>query len=237
MMIDLFDKTLILTPHCDDETIGCGGLIHRLSRTNPDAEILIVVFARSESFSSTNKRLVKFEERNSEMHNAILELGGNIQIMFMHEKKGYHYNDGELDLVPKNVYINEVDRIINKFKPSAVLFPYASHHQDHKLVNEVALAALRPSFDTNFIKIKAMYEYPYYDSWNVNKIDLSKLYVVLDETDIKAKSAALECYKSQVHRNELDPLDQSAILDLAKVRGREVSTAYAEVFYPLAITY
>jgi LmbE family N-acetylglucosaminyl deacetylase len=236
-MKDLFDKTLILTPHCDDETIGCGGLIHKLSRTNQNSEILIVVFARSEGFSSTIKRYISFEERTHEMHNALKALRANIRVEFLPENNGYRYNDGELDIVPKKTYITELDKVINRFEPSAVLFPYASHHQDHKLVNEVALAALRPSFSTNFIKLKAMYEYPYYDSWNANKVDLSKLYVFLDEEDIKAKSAALQCYKSQVQRNQLDPLDQSAILDLAKVRGREVSTAYAEVFYPLTIAY
>lgn len=236
-MKDLFNRTLILTPHCDDETIGCGGLIHKLNRTNQSSKILVVVVARSEGFSSTINRYISFKERTLEMENALSELGGNISAEFLPESGDYCYNDGELDSIPKKVYITELDKIIHRFEPSAVLFPYASHHQDHKLVNEVALASLRPRFNTNFIKLKAMYEYPYYDSWNANKVDLTKLYIDLDESDIKAKSAALECYKSQVQRNELDPLDQSAILDLAKVRGREVNTLYAEVLYPLSIVY
>lgn len=236
-MKELFNRTLILTPHCDDETIGCGGLIHKLNRTNQSSKILIVVVARSEGFSHNINRYISFRERTREMENALLNLGNSTEVEFLSESSDYCYNDGELDIVPKKVYITELDKIISRFKPSAVLFPYASHHQDHKLVNEVALAALRPSFNTNFIKLKAMYEYPYYDSWNVNKIDLTKLYIDLDESDIKAKSAALACYKSQVQRNELDPLDQSAILDLAKVRGREVSTSYAEVLYPMSMVY
>lgn len=233
----LFDRTLILTPHCDDETIGCGGLIHKLNRINPSSKILIIVFARDESFSTTVNRYVSFKERALEMENALHELGDNTRVEFLTESEGYSYKDGELDSVPKRVYVTALDKIIDNFKPSSVLFPYASHHQDHKLVNEVVLASLRPSFSTNFIKLKAMYEYPYYDSWNVNKVDLTKLYIDLDESDIAAKSAALGCYKSQVQRNELDPLDQSAILDLAKVRGREVSTLYAEVLYPLSTVF
>ncbi|MBC3804229.1 hypothetical protein GH808_07250 [Acetobacterium fimetarium] len=236
-MVELFNRTLILTPHCDDETIGCGGLIHKLHRTNPSSEIFIVVVARDKSFSTSVSRYVSIEERTDEMKNALLKLGGNIKVEFLSESEGYSYKDGELDLVPKRVYVTELDKIINSFKPSAVLFPYASHHQDHKLVNEVVLASLRPSFSTNFIKLKAMYEYPYYDSWNLHKVDLTKLYVDLDESDIAAKSAALGCYRSQVQRNQLDPLDQSAILDLAKVRGREVSTMFAEVLYPLSTVF
>jgi len=236
-MVELFNRTLILTPHCDDETIGCGGLIHKLHRTNPSSEIFIVVIARDKSYSTSINRYVSIEERTDEMKNALLKLGGNIKVEFLSESEGYSYKDGELDLVPKRVYVTELDKIISAFKPSAVLFPYASHHQDHKLVNEVVLASLRPSFSTNFIKLKAMYEYPYYDSWNLNKVDLTKLYVDLDESDIAAKSAALGCYRSQVQRNQLDPLDQSAILDLAKVRGREVSTKFAEVLYPLSTVF
>lgn len=236
-MRELFDRTLILAPHCDDETIGCGGLIHKLIRKNQFSKILVVVVARSEGMNLATNRCVSFQERMFEMKNALLELGGDIEVALLPESEGYSYNDGELDIIPKKVYITEVDKLINNFEPSAVLFPYASHHQDHKLVNEVALASLRPSFNTNFIKLKAMYEYPYYDGWNANRVDLTKLYIDLDESDLEAKSAALECYQSQVKRNELDPLDQSTILDLAKVRGREISTLYAEVLYPLSIVF
>lgn len=235
-MKDIFKKTLVITPHSDDETIGSGGLLHKLGRLY-DSEILVVVVARSNSLNYSINRVVTLGERTSEMVSALNVLGKNIKYEMLIEPDGFEYLDGELDTVPKNVYITELDKVIKRFRPTAVLIPYASHHQDHKLVNEVSIAALRPSVDTDYIKLKAMYEYPYYDSWNHNKLDISKFYIELDTSDIKAKKSALGFYKSQLERNEFDPLDQSAIMDLAKVRGREISKPYAEVLYPLSLIF
>ena len=86
-MVELFNRTLILTPHCDDETIGCGGLIHKLHRTNPSSEIYILVFARDRSFSTSDSRYVSIEERSHEMKAALKKLGGNIKVDFLPESE------------------------------------------------------------------------------------------------------------------------------------------------------
>ncbi len=235
-MKELFDRTLIISPHCDDETIGCGALMHKIAKEGQKAKVLII--ANSNSYSCNVNRFVNNEERIEELKGALRVLdGGNGNISAMQLKdESYAFNDGALDTVPKKVYVTLLDRIIEEFEPTAVLFPYPSHHQDHKLVYDVSVSALRPTIDTNFIKLKAMYEYPYYDGWNPEKLT-NKLYIELTEEEINVKKKALDCFVSQLRRDQRDLLDLSAISDLAKIRGREISAYYAEAFYPLSIIY
>ena len=236
-MQKLFDRTLIISPHCDDETIGCGGLLSRIVKNNQEA--LIVEIAESHSYSNNVKRYVDNKDRMNELDNAIkvIKSYGNGIINSMQLKdETIKFIDGELDSVPKKKYVTMLDSLIEEFKPTAVLFPYKSHHQDHKLVHDVVISALRPTIDTNFIQLKAMYEYTYYDGWNPEKLT-NKLYVELTESDLRIKMAALDCFKSQIRKDPRDLLDLSAIEDLARIRGREIGTYYAEAFYPLSIVY
>lgn len=237
---NIFERTLILSPHYDDETLGCGGLLHRISEAG--YESMIVQFATCTNNNCNAGRTVTDSERLGEFINAIakLEHDGNdksIDFKLMRElDKDHEFLDGSLDQLSKKVYVTVLDKLLDSFKPTAVLFPYPSFNQDHKLVHEVSVAALRPVIATNSIRLKAMYEYPYYDSWNSSKL-VSKLYVTLSKEDIQHKIDALQCYKSQLMRDPRDLLDQTSVIDLARVRGREVSQYYAEALYPLSITY
>lgn len=235
---NVFEKTLILSPHYDDETIGCGGLLSRISESGYEA--LIVQFASCNNKTCNSGRPVSDSERVAEFKNAIHKLDPTkscISYKLLNELTDeYEFKDGSLDMVSKKVYVTLLDKLLDQFKPTAVLFPYPSFNQDHKLVNEVSLAALRPVIATNSIRLKAMYEYPYYDSWNSSKL-IAKSYVILDESVMNTKMDALHCYKSQLVRDPRDLLDKSAIQDLARIRGREVSQYYAEAYYPLITTY
>jgi len=236
-MKDFFDRTLIISPHCDDETIGCGGLLTRIAKNNQQA--LIVVVAKSSGYSAFIDKHITNEDRLSELKASIKVMAqGNEDAIKLVQLSSpdYEFTDGSLDLISKKVYVSLLDRIVEDFKPTAVLFPYPSHHQDHKLVYEVTVSALRPSVDTNYIAFKAMYEYPYYDGWNPEKLT-NKFYVELNQEELNTKLKALDCFKSQLRRDPRDLLDISAIKDLACSRGREIATYYAETYYPLSIVY
>lgn len=227
----MFRRTLIITPHFDDETIGCGGLMSSLSK-NPDNKIMIVVVATNKCTYNYNVgRIVSNEERKQESIEAIGCLGVSSQSLVQLEG----FEDGKLDQCDRIKLVTALDKCIRDFRPTAVLFPYSSHHQDHQALYHASVAALRPTVDTNFIKLKAMYEYPYVNSWSSNLNPNSKLYYPLGEDDIKKKENALRAYKTQLVRDPRDILDVSSILTLARVRGTEIGHMYAEAFYPMTI--
>lgn len=232
-MVNVFERTLIITPHFDDETIGCGGLISKIASSNDMDVRIIVVATNRDTYNYNVGRVVDNEERLSESLDALRELGIEVPEDHMIQLSGFE--DGRLDKVDKKSLVTALDEEIRRYVPTAVLFPYSSHHQDHQAVYQASVAALRPTVSTNFIRLKAMYEYPYVNAWSSNLDPNSKLYVPLDEIDIRRKKGALEAYKSQLVRDPRDILDVSSILTLAKVRGTEIGHSYAEAFYPMTV--
>lgn len=226
---NMFQRTLIISPHCDDETIGCGGLISKLGSEYMELRIVIVA-THSDTYNYNVGRVVENEERIAETRRALKKLASGASV---YQLEGFM--DGRLDQADRRSLVTQLDSHIREFKPTAVLFPYSSHHQDHQAVYQASVSALRPTVDTNFIKLKAMYEYPYVNSWSMGLNLNSKLYVPLSEENIWRKEQALREYKSQLVRDPRDILDVSSILTLAKTRGIEVGQEYAEAFYPMTI--
>lgn len=227
----MFQRTLIITPHFDDETIGCGGLMSSLAESKCDILILVVATHNS-TYNYNVNRVVSNEERKMESILALRSLGVPEHSLVQLEG----FEDGKLDQCSMKELVTVLDKYIREFKPTTVLFPYSSHHQDHQAVYKASIAALRPTVSTNFIRLKAAYEYPYITtSWNSSMSSDSKLYYPLSQRHIDKKREALKEYKSQLARDPRDILDVSSIINLAKVRGTEIGYDYAEAFYPISI--
>lgn len=218
--MDMFRRTLIISPHCDDETIGCGGLINDLVEKGNDVHVVLV--------GTHAKQYERYTETLTAMEILGLSESNIIRLQ--------NIPDGAFDQIPRKVIVSQLDNIIDKFKPTAVLFPYSSHHQDHQVLYQACIAALRPKVSNNFIELKAAYEYPYITtSWNSNMRSDSKIYYALSNHNIEKKTEALRAYKSQLSEDTRDILSVPSIINLAKVRGTEIGHEYAEVFYPLSI--
>lgn len=233
-MNTIFNRTLIITPHFDDETIGCGGLISSISDYE-DSEVRIVVVATNEgTYNYSAGRIVDNQERRQECILALAALGVPNPKASLVQLEGFI--DGKLDICDRKSLVSQLDEQIRDFEPTAVLFPYSSHHQDHQAVYQASIAALRPTVDTNFIRFKGAYEYPYITtSWNSSMSSDSKVYYPLDSVHMLRKEEALKEYKSQLNRDPRDILSIPSIMNLAKVRGTEIGYNYAEAFYPISI--
>ena len=57
-------KLLVLSPHCDDETISCGGYI---ARTIADGGEVLVVIASVSEIEFLHKGIVPIEDRVAEL--------------------------------------------------------------------------------------------------------------------------------------------------------------------------
>lgn len=204
-----------------------------LMSSDPTNEVRIVVVATNKhTYNYSVERVVSNEERREETIRALSCLGVNPEALI----QLVGFEDGKLDTIDMKSLVTQLDKVIREFRPTAVLFPYSSHHQDHQAVYKASVAALRPTVGTNYIKLKAAYEYPYITaSWNSSMNSNSRLYVPLSAEDIKRKENALRAYKTQLVRDPRDILDVSSILNLAKVRGTEIGHDYAEVFYPMSV--
>ncbi len=163
---------LVLAPHTDDETVGCGGFINRMSVEGHN--ILIVAF----SHCNNGSLITEFE-------NACKVLAPDADVILeQFDVRQFTANRQRLlDCLIKH----------RQFAPDVVLCP-ASYdvHQDHNQVYQEAIRAFKGGKRTIL---------GYSHQWNTMGYSNARLSVLLTKENIAAKKKAMKVYKSQSERD------------------------------------
>lgn len=117
-------KILVIAPHPDDETLGCGGLLIQAADNNCNIHIL----------SLTSGLPTEQEKREAELQSAANQIGIK-GITFL------RLTDGKIcsEIQQKN-YLTD---ICDKFTPNIILTPFLfDHHLDHVCANKLFLESL-----------------------------------------------------------------------------------------------
>ena len=214
-------KVLILSPHADDEILGCGGFISKYSKKNYFINVLILTNANKgapEIYSSKKIKDIRNEAR--------------ISNNFIGTKKLFFEELPALNLSNYPIYriANIINKYIEEINPEIVLIPSANDiNDDHKIIFKAAKVAMRPNKKNDLKKILS-YEVLSETEWNENEKSFNPNYFVrLDKSDITKKVKAFLKYRSQVKKFP-HPRSKEAIINLSKVRGSQVFTRYAEAF-------
>jgi LmbE family N-acetylglucosaminyl deacetylase len=202
------ERLLIFSPHADDETLGCGGLISKMKSTN----IHIAEFTMG---SSVRKK--EFEK--------IMELCHieNFDILYDDQ---YHL---KLDLIPMFDLINKVESIIESVRPQVVAIPFPSFNQDHAIVYNCCMTALRSKKKKFFMpEAVIVYEYPQVN-WITNvQMFQPNLYVNISK-QLNKKVEMLGMYESQIGDEDY-AVSKNGMITMARYRGKEVSVEAAEAY-------
>ena len=122
-------KVLILAPHPDDETLGCGGTIALYTSIN--VEVRIVVISNGQGIDGIDKDVDVTSVRRKEAEGAASILGAK-DIVFL----GFPSRKLELH---KNEIKDKLVRIIKNFEADIVFAPSpVDFHQDHITVADIA---------------------------------------------------------------------------------------------------
>lgn len=203
-------RALVIAPHADDETFGCGGTICKLSEKAEVDLILGTLGYDDESYF----------RRKEELENAIAILGID------HYEVIRTLQEGRMDMIPQVVFVAPIEDYIKNGNYDAVFIPYPSHHQDHIVINQACMAALRPG--TVQPKMILMYEYTY-PTWVVPDQYNGRFFVDVTDT-MKFKLMALAEYHSQLHEYP-HPVSPTSVMIMGMTRGISIGTEYAEMFY------
>ena len=198
-------RILVLAPHTDDGEFGCGGTISKF--INEDHDVYYAAFSACQQsvlpqFPS-DILITEVKEATS-----ILGIKPSNLILFDYDVRtfGYHRQDILDDLIKLRADI----------QPELIFMPTITDvHQDHHTIAEEGMRA----FKFNSI---LSYELP----WNNFSFSTSS-FVHLSENDIQTKVNALQAYQSQAHRPYSD---EDFIRSLARTRGVQIGTKYAEAF-------
>jgi LmbE family N-acetylglucosaminyl deacetylase len=200
-----YKKVLILAPHTDDGELGAGGTIVRLIESG--SEVYYAAFSTAEESVPDGfpKDILK-----SEVKAATSKLGIKSENLFI-----YNYQVRKLNYVRQEI-LEELVKLRKMYDFDLILLPCLHDlHQDHSTVATEGVRAF-----------KNISIFGYELIWN-NLSFNTQCFVILEESHVKRKIAALKEYKSQNFR---DYTSEEFIRALAKARGVQIGAKWAECF-------
>lgn len=204
-MLSKFQTVYILAPHTDDGELGAGGTISKLIEMGAD----VYYFAFSTAETSVPEGFPK-DILKTEVINATTKLGIKKDNVII-----YNYEVRKLNYARQEI-LEDLIKHRNDLKPDLVLMPSLNDiHQDHSTIAQEGLRAFK---NTTILGYELI--------WNNLHFDTTS-FVKLDKKHIQSKSDALKEYKSQGIR---DYMSEEFIFSLAKTRGVQIGTQYAESF-------
>ncbi len=210
-------NVIFISPHPDDETLGCGGAILNHKEKGDNISWLnITNITKMDDWSKefTDKRQKEMKEvaKEYKFDNVYdLELPTTM-----------------LDTIPISEIVGSVSKIFKSFKPEIIYSPYPHDvHTDHKIASR-ALMSTYKWFRHAYIKKIFLYEtisetdFNFLDSFNPNTyLDISKF--------INDKIKIMSYYESETGDHPF-PRSEKSIRALATVRGSQCGYNYAEAF-------
>jgi len=138
---------LVVAPHADDETLGCGGTLLRYKSEGHSIHWLIVT-GMTEKAGFTTARIEKRQEEINLVSNSF-------GFSSVHE---LNLPPATLESLPLGEIIGGISKVMSIVKPEVVFVPYRNDaHSDHEIVFDAAMSATK-SFRYPFIKKLLAYE-------------------------------------------------------------------------------
>ncbi len=198
-------KILILAPHTDDGELGCGGSIAKFCAEGKEVYYAAFCLCSKSLPASLPANTLELECKKA---TASLGIPASNLILFNYEVRN-------LPQFRQQV-LEELLQLNTKINADLVFLPSASDiHQDHQTIHQEGMRAFKNT-------TLAGYELP----WN-NYSFHTNFFVRISEGELNKKIESLKSYQSQSHRNYMQ---EDFTRSLAKVRGVQCKSDYAEAF-------
>lgn len=217
-------KILIIAAHPDDEVLGAGGTIARLSSEGNEIYVLIVTDGSSSQYADADdlKQIIKNKTIETDRCASCLGV-----------KKVYYGGlpDMKLDTIP-HIAINKViEKTIEEVRPEIVYTHFwGDVNVDHQNVYKSTLVAVRPVFG-QIVKELYCYRVPSSTEWTPNKPDtmfVPNVFVdIADFSDRKYK--AFGEYATEL-RDYPHPRSERYLKEIDRATGLQVGLMAAEPF-------
>jgi N-acetylglucosamine malate deacetylase 1 len=190
-------SAMVFSPHQDDETFGCGGMIALKREHNIPVKVIFLTDGRGGS-NSENAQNQIIQIRKQEAVKALETLGLTAaDINFLDKADG---SLRDLNSTEKQETINQIVELIKYYQPEEIYVPHRKDcHRDHEATYELVKNAIAQA------EIKAeLLEYPIWLFWR------APLFIILKWQDIAAashlsiasvkdkKNRAISAYNSQI---------------------------------------
>lgn len=218
------NRILVIAPHVDDDVLGCGGVMSRLSEGS--AEVFVSVMT---SGNAGDPELFPIEgtlkgRREAKESHAVLGVK---------ETYFFDFPAPRLDTYPSYKISIAIEEQIRDLGVDTIFVPHRGDiHKDHRVIFEAALVAARP---VKNIPVRRIFTYetlsetewspPYGDA-----VFCPNVFVEISEKNLEAKVEAFLCYSPPRRQESPHPRSIDGIKNLARFRGAAITSPYAEAF-------
>lgn len=218
-------RILVIAAHPDDEVLGCGGTIARLTSEGASVSVLILA-------NGLTSR-IDFDEKEKEQllkthHNRAIRAG---KLLGASEVNLSGYPDQMMDTVPLLEITHSIEKEIKRICPDTIF----THHggdlnMDHVLTYRATLTATRPAPGCIVRKVYA-YEVPSSTEWSFQRFEPRfEPNVFLDIANtMERKIEAMQIYESEARRWP-HPRSPEALRTIAKKWGSVTGLEAVEAF-------
>lgn len=217
-------RALVVAPHADDEALGCGGLLARL--TAADCRVHVMYIAVDGFHHYGLEKDTTFKERLGEIESVTELLRCSHEIVY-----GDMGLIEKLDTLPRMELVDHFERALNRHKPELLLLPCGEDYdQDHQAVFQAAFAAARP-----IPQALGKWLPPHVLTYEMTKLNWAmepraRSAAYTDITGhLEVKLEAVRRYRSQL-RESPHIRSLESVRALASVRGTEIGVEFAEAF-------
>lgn len=217
-------KVLIIAAHPDDEVLGMGGTIAKLTKEGNEVYVLIVTDGSSSQYKDCNNLSEIIANKKYETQNCSKILG-------VREVLYGNLPDMKLDTIP-HIEINKViENVINKIHPEIVYTHFwGDVNMDHQCVYKSTLVAVRPVMG-QVVKELYCYRVPSSTEWTPCKADtmyMPNVFVDI-EKESEIKYEAFSKYTTEL-REYPHPRSIRYLRESDKTVGLRVGLFCAEEF-------
>lgn len=213
-------RVSIITPHPDDETLGCGGTILKHKADGDSIHwVIITGMTEKEGFSPQT-----IKQRKEEIESVTRMYGF---------KTVHNLNlpTTKLDEIPLGEMINAIKNVLLEVKPHTVYLPNRSDaHSDHRIVFNAAWSCCK-TFRYPFIHRVLMYEIPSETDFAPALPEAAFLPNTFSDISqhLDKKIEIMRKYRGEIEDHPF-PRSEECIRSLATIRGATAGVKYAEAF-------
>ena len=214
-------RILVIAPHPDDETLGCGGSLLK-HKSNGDSLSWVVATRGHEPHWSAD--LLDRKEKEIASVTAAYGFDQTIRLNFPTIR---------LDTIPLEEFIAAIRNAISDCKPELVyLNHFGDVHSDHRIVFEATLSVLKP-FYSGTHGVKRILSYEVVSSTDAAPLNPARAFVANVFTDVtdflEKKLEIMALYESELQPSPL-PRALDNLRALARLRGATIGVEFAEAF-------
>ena len=217
-------KILVVAAHPDDEVLGMGGTIAKLTKAGNEVNVLIVTDGSSSQYRDSVGLQKIIENKKKETWACAQTLG--VKNVFYGEQP-----DMKLDCTP-HININKViESLIDELGPDTVYTHFwGDVNVDHQNVYKSTVVAVRPVLG-QVVKVLYCYRVPSSTEWTPCKVDtmyMPNVFVDITE-EAELKYEAFSKYRTEL-RDYPHPRSIQHLKELDVARGLEVGQGLTETF-------